>query len=659
MTSNILSIGKSGLYAAQVGIDTTGHNIANVNVEGYSRQTVLQQASLATTAGFGYIGTGTQISSIKRVYSSFLDNQVLNSQSSSSSLNNNLTQISQIDNMLADSTSGLTPALQGFFASVQDLSTSPTDARQSLMSSGESLAARFQSLNSQLQTMRDGVNSEVTSSVTSINSISAQIATLNKSIVAASAGSNNPPNDLLDKRDQLVAQLSKFTAVAVGRQPDSSYNISIGNGLPLVMGSQSYQLAAIASSTDPTRIEIGYVTGGKVSSLSDTALSGGSLGGLLDFRTNSLDASQNALGRIAITLADKFNEQHKLGIDANGDPGGAFFNEAAPLVSAGVNNDTGSTAVATATISDSSALTNSDYKVRYEGSPPQYTITAVPDGHAVPLGQSPIATTIGGVDIAINGTSTVGDEFMIRPTIEGAAMFTMAISDRTQIAAAAPIVTSAATGNTGSGAISAGSVSTGFTSASVTPSVKMTYDSTADAFNFDFGSGPVQNVTVTANGAAVAGSPFTPPAQVPYTPGATISFGNVNFQMNGTPGNGDSFTIGPNISGVGDNRNALLLMALQTQKTMESTNGQPTATFQSAYASLVSDIGNTTSELKVTAAAGDTLLASNKAAVQSVSGVNLDEEAANLIRYQQAYQASGKVMQTATQMFNTLLSIGG
>ncbi|WP_413436805.1 flagellar hook-associated protein FlgK [Sulfuriferula sp. GW1] len=720
MASNILSIGQSALAAAQAGISTTGNNIANAATPGYSRQVVIQGSALEQNFGYGFLGQGTQVETIKRIYNDFQASQVRAAQSTNSSQSTYATQLQQVDNMLANPSAGLSPALQDFFKGVQDLAANPASvpSRQAALSSGQSLASRFQSLNDQLTQMNQGVNSQITSSVGVINTYAQKIAQLNDAITLAQGASNGQPaNDLLDQRDQLMADLSKEIQTTVVKQDDGKYNVFIGNGQPLVIGKQAYALSTTISPTDPSRIEVAYATNGTSVIMGENSLSGGNLGGLLAFRSQSLDPAQNALGRVAIGLASDFNAQHRLGQDINGNLGGDFFTVASPRVSASTTN-TGTGAL-TATISSASALTTSDYRLNYDGT--NYKLTRVTDGAVTTFSAFP--QTIDGVSLNITGTPAAGDSFLIRPTVDGAKAINVAISDPALIAAAAPIRSSATsppirssatTANTGTGSIGTASVNPPPVDANLQQPVTITFTSPTTFSVSGTGTGNPTGVTYTpganisyngwtvqiagapASGDSFAVSPYsgsgtisapsvnTPPPPdanlqqpvtitftspttfdvsgtgtgnptgVTYTPGANISYNGWTVQIAGAPASGDSFAVTANTGGVGDSRNALLLGALQTSNTLAGG----TTTYQGAYSQLVSSVGNKTNELNVSSTASGNLLTGLVQAQQSESGVNLDEEATNLLRYQQAYQAAGKVMQIASQLFNTLLTLG-
>jgi flagellar hook-associated protein 1 FlgK len=650
MAGNLLNIGKTGLFAAQAGLSTTGHNIANASVAGYSRQRVLQGAAPGQNIGVGFIGSGTEVTDIKRFSDAFLNTQVRTATTSKSALDSYHAQVSQVDNLLADPTSGLSPALQDFFKGVQDVSSNPASvaSRQALMSAADSLASRFQGINGRLQEIREGVNSQITSKVTLINSYASQIAELNTQISAASASGQGLPNDLLDQRDQVVLDLNKQVKATIVQGDNNTVTVSIGSGQPLVVGRKSFELAAMTSPTDGLRVQVGYVTGSKVTPLADNSLSGGELGGLFEFRSNSLDRAQNSLGRIAITMAHTFNDQHRLGIDSAGNPATDFFSEPPVAVTASINNNGSSTATVGAVISDPTKLTQSDYKVVHNGT--NYVVTRVSDNAQTIINPYPQVgpQTIDGVDFSISGVSASGDNFLVRPTINGAAQFSLAITDRAKIAAAAPITTNTPITNKGSARISEGVVDAAYPANALVAPLTLTYTAPGGLSGFP----PAQAVTTTINGVDTVYAAGTTP--IPYTAGATYKFGGINVSFTGTPATTDTFSIGPNKSGVGDNRNMRLLGNLQTTNILDGG----TATYQTAYAELVSFVGNKTREVQVNGEAAAALLTQAHGAQQSVSGVNLDEEAANLLKYQQAYQAAGKVMQIASTLFDALLSLG-
>ncbi|MDP2108203.1 MAG: flagellar hook-associated protein FlgK, partial [Rhodocyclaceae bacterium] len=625
-----------GLNVAQAGVLTTGHNIANASTPGYSRQRIVQTTNTPQFTGAGFIGKGANVESIQRVYNQFLTSQVLSAQSGAAEMDSYLAQIRQIDNLLADPSAGLSPAMADFFKGVQEVAANPASlpARQAMLSASQSLVARFQSVDQRLREIREGVNSQITSEITLINSYAKQIADVNQRIIVAqAAGPAVPANDLLDQRDQLIAELNKEIRVTTQTQNDGTFSVFIGNGQPLVVGALNYTLQAVAAPDDPERtiVALRSPTGTTVN-IPESLLSGGKLGGLIAFRAESLDPVQNALGRIALTLATNFNDQHRLGQDLTGVLGGNYFDlsRAGPTVMANANNAVPSQ-IPAVTISDPGALTTSDYRLTFAGG--SYTLTRLSDN--VTQNYATLPQTVDGITIEAGAwTPVAGDSFLIQPTRGGAGNLALAIVDGRNIAAAAPIRTAAALTNSGTGTVSAGTVN-----APPPPSVNLQQPVT-----ITFTSATTFNVTGTGTGN---------PIGVAYAAGSDITYNGWTIKISGTPAVGDEFTITNNANGVSDNRNAQLLGALQTANKMVGG----TASYQSAYSQIVSQTGNKTREVEVTGKAQQTLADQAQNEVDKMSGVNLDEEAANLLRYQQAYQASAKLIEIAGRLFDEILAI--
>ena len=632
MASGIFGIGVSALNAAQAGLLTAGHNISNAATPGYNRQEIVQRAALPQTTGAGFIGNGVEVSTVKRMYNQFLANQVVSAQADASELNTFHLHLGELDDMLGDPAAGLAPALQDFFASVQDVAASPASvpSRQTMLSNSAALMSRFHALDDRFNEVRTGVNQEITAAVGNINAYADQIATLNRQIIAAQSGSDRQPvNDLLDQRDALVKTLNQEVNASVVRQSDGSYNVFIGNGQALVVGATALRLVAAPTPDDSARTGVAYQSGAGTIWIPEASISGGALGGLLKFRNQSLDAAQNALGRIAVGFAQTFNAQHALGQDMNGVLGGAYFTVPTPTVVAHGANAVSSTV--TVAITNVGALTTSDYRFDYDGT--TYTLERLSDGTTATGTGFPLA--LDGVTVSA-AAMNAGESFTLQPTRDAARQIDLAIRDTGRIAAAAPIRSSVALTNTGDGRISPGSVTGTLPGANPQPAVDIVFVS---ATQYE-----LRNPTTSA----VLAGPST------YVNGGNISYNGWTVQITGAPASGDRFAVGPNTTGTADNRNALALARLGSTNTL--VNG--TATYHSAYGQLVSDIGNKTRELEVTSTAQTNLLEQAQATQQSLSGVNLDEEAASLLRYQQAYQAAGKVLQIATRLFDTVLELG-
>jgi len=716
-----LSIGVSGLLAFQRSLSVTGHNISNVNTEGYSRQRAEMGTRPPQFHGSSYLGSGVQVESVRRIYDQFITDQIRTTTSLHSQNQTLYDLASQLDNILADPANGLMPVLQSFFSSVQDLANDPSSvpARQVVLGEAESLSARFNDFYGRMESLRSGVNSQMTTMVDEINSIAASIAEVNDAIRNAPRGSGSEsPNDLLDQRDQMVAKLSEYVSLTTVEQDDGSLNVFIGKGQSLVVGATVQQLAVTSNLFNPTRLEIGYVSGSATVEITNQ-LTGGKLGGLLDFRGQVLDPAANALGRVAVGLAETFNMQHKMGQDLNGDRGGDFFSIGSPQVLARSTN-TGLESVSASMVT-ARDLTSSDYRLTYDGAN-QYTLTRLSDNTTTTIdtgGASPfVSEEIDGLALTITGTATAvaGDSFLIQPTRSAAGDIGVALQDPRKIATAAPLQAQASLANTGAAQISAGTVN------SPSDRLLITYDAgggTIDVVDETTGAVLADNlayvignnisfngVTVQLNGAVADGDKFyvdhivttadaanagtgsigpasldatgadpdvadpvtitftsattfnvtgattgSPVLGVSYTSAQPISFNGWTISIAGTPAAGDTFTISPNSGGVGDNRNALRLAQLQ----LDGTLGGGTATYQDAYGEMLAGVGTRTQQANLRSTAQSALLQQSVAARDAVSGVNLDEEAANLLRFQQAYQAAAQLISVSNDLFDNLL----
>jgi len=658
MGVDVLNIGATGLQAAQIGIATTGQNISNASTPGYSQEVAQQSPALAQGYSFGYIGHGTEVTTVVREYNQLLASQINTTQSASSQFTSYSNLITPLDNTIADPKAGLSPVLQSFFASLQNLSANPSGvaSMQTAMSSAQSLVGQFQSLQTQLNNSAASVNTQIGSEVNTINADAKQLAAVNQAIqIGYSAANNQPPNTLLDQRDLLVNKLSQETQVTV--VPEGNlFNIFIGNGQPLVMGAVANSLTTVPSAVNPANLEVAYsIPNAAPQPINEAYLPGGTLGGLFAFRTNSLSQIQNSIGQVAIVLGSAINAQNQLGQTVNGTMGQPLFTIGAPQVVSNTNN--GGNAQLSATISSPGALTADNYTLSYDGTnykiTDNTTNTVKSTFAAFPAVPTAGVNIIDGVTYTLSsGAMNANDSFYISPTAAGAQAFGLVTTDPSAIASAAPIATSVATTNSGSGVMTPGSVTTGFVPANAAPATTLTYASATQSLS---GFPPGSNVVVTINGVATTYANYVAGTAIPYTPGMTMSFNNMTVGLSGSPANGDTFTVGANTNGTGDNRNILLMNALQTQKTMN--NG--TANFQDVYAQMVDAVGNTTSQLNTTGATETNLLQAATKQQQSISGVNLDQETVNLLQYQQVYQACGKLIQVASQNFSTVLNLDG
>ncbi|MEK8090580.1 flagellar hook-associated protein FlgK [Thermithiobacillus plumbiphilus] len=645
-TSSIGSLINSalgGLNIASSSLQTTGHNISNVNTPGYSRQSVLQSARTPQFSGAGFIGSGVQMEGVMRSYDSYLQGQLWDVNGKLGAASTMNAQLSQLNNMLSDPGSGLSPALNDFFAAVQAASNNPAGIpeRQALISNAEVLANRFNALDGRMQDMANGVNTQLQDHVSTINTLAAELADLNRRILDMQGG--NPaqqPNDLLDQRDQLIADLGKEVGVTVVPQDNGQVNVFIGTGQTLVAGAKYSALTTVQDPLDPLRLEVAYEKSGSVIS---KQLTSGTVGGLLRFRNESLDPARNALGRIAVGVASSMNDQQALGLDLEGQLGGNGAN-IFTMPKVGVQGAAGNTgSISSAVVSDIGKLQASDYRVTYDGS--AWQVLRQSDGKT-PSDLSVSGGTISfdGLTLTVGAAPATGDSFLVQPTRKAGSGIAVAIDDPRRLALAAPYVSNAGV-NAGNVSVSEGKVSDAGTGINLPATA---FGKPVD-IKFD---DPPSSFTITYSGGTVSSA---------YTEGMSInvpypapSSSNWSVSLSGTtPVAGDSFSLTP--AGPGDNRNGLAMAALKSQNLLEGDS----ATFASSYGRMVTRVGTDGRQAQIAEKAQNNLFTQVQQAQQSVSGVNLDEEAANMMRYQQAYQASAKVIQIADSLFDSILAIKG
>ena len=627
--ADMLTTGVSGLLAFQRSLDTTSHNIANASTPGYSRQNAELMARPADAFGSGWIGNGVDISTVRRLYDTTLASQARSAGSNFQQLDTFSTYAGRLDNLFSDTSTGLATTLQKFINSVQAVADAPASitSRQVLLSQASALADRLKTYNTSLDNVNTQLSSQLASEATAVSTIAGNIATLNQRIVAAQGINQQPPNDLLDQRDKLVSDLSTHMSVSTVMQNDGSMNVFMGNGQALVMNSSAVKLTTAGDQYSATRTRLVLQTPVGVSDVTDL-ISGGTIGGLLQFRSEMLDPTRNTVGQAAVTLANLVNTQQAAGLDLRGQIGTDLFAVGGVAVSAS-NLNTGS-AGAAVTRSDPTALTTADYQLLFNGS--AWQLTRTDTGAAVAMTGTGVAAdpfVADGLSIVVNGTPQAGDRLLIEPTRAAVAGMSVLITQPEKVAAAAAVLTSAATANSGNASIDAGSVPN--TAAWV-----------RGDYTLSFTSATTWQVTDAASTVVAGGS---------YTSGAPLSFNGVRVTLSGTPASGDSFSIKDNINGSGDNRNALQIAAVLGKPIL---NGG-TVSLSDTVGRLIGNIGVQTNQAQTGRDAQQLVMNDANTAMSNLSGVNLDEEAANLVRYQQAYQAAAKVISVANSLFQSLL----
>jgi len=575
----MLNIGTSALISTQGALSTTSHNISNVNTDGYNRQRVEQSTRLPNFEGGYYIGSGSTISSVERIFDDFLSDQVRTFTSQEQQFNTFSTYARQVDDLLGSPELSLNSGLQEFFDSVQEVANDPTSiaARQVMLTGAGILTNRFNTLDSQLDAFNDQVNGSLDATVKEVNLLSVGIASLNQAIIEASGGAGIPPNDLMDQRDQLINELSELVSVATKEQSNGAVNVFIGTGQSLVVGQSVIDLKIVTDPLDPGRNEIGYGPSGINIS---AQLTGGSIGGLLSVRQTVIEPARAEIDALAAGMVEHINAQHTTGLTLDGNAGGNFFEPAIPI-------------------------------------PP--ATTPIPDAGSIRLG----------------------------------------ITDPRDIAVAYPVEVTTNITNTGTGQIEVAAIDSSdplFDATSVlSGSLSFVYDAVNKAYTISYDGNTAGAITLPYDSATDSSNSFDLAALVPPLVNALGDSPTITITLSGVPSNVDSFTIDNSTSGgfssVGDNRNGLALAELQVGKVL---NGGKES-FGDAYGILVANVATRTHQADVSQQTQKGLLEQTSLRFESVSGVNLDEEAANLIKFQQAYQAASQIITVSNTVFDSLL----
>ena len=703
---DLLGISSSGVVAAQRALTTTGHNIANASTPGYSRQRVEMETQVPQYTGNGSVGTGVLVDNVGRVYDEFLVSELRDSTSLNKYLDASHRFTSQVDDILADPEAGLSPAMSDFFKAVNGLANDPSSssARQVVLSNARNLSDRFAYLNNRFESLREATNKDIRATVGEVNELSKAIAELNVAIVRSRELTDKPANDLLDQRDRLVQQLAEKINLRTTIQDDGRMNIFVGNGQTLVVGDIASRIDAVANEHDPSKFEIVFVGAGGNTVITQF-LTGGELGGINQFRNEVLDPAQNELGRIAVGIAKTFNDQHKLGMDLKNMLGGDFFTNVdkdAPLALPSIHNK-GDQQIKVDII-DPDKLTTSNYQLSYlQG---KYELLRLEDAKVVArFDKLPATIETDGLRLQLKDGSSIqqNDRFLIQPTRRAAEMFNLEIHDIAEIAASSPIRVEADIDNLGDAQINVSQVTStdnqAFSAApgQLSPPYVVRFLDSEHFEILDNSGRPVKVKTAAvADDPAIdlkqhlGATPATPASEtgdraIPATPprherdeklksadGLGVIEGpiaydarvgvqvfptaggidrGIHIKVTGEPKAGDTFRIEFNRDGTSDNSNALALAELQTKPSLMGG----TADYAQTYGQLVSRIGSKTHELDINRQAQKLLLDQAVEARENISGVNLDEEAAELIRYQNLYQANAQVLAAANQTFQVLL----
>ncbi len=620
--SGILSTGTSALLAFQRALGTVGHNVANATTPGYSRQRVELAARPGQGTSTTYIGQGVDVDRLRRLADGLVFARQIDSSSEMGRLEQMASLSSRVDALLSGESTSLSQPWSAFFGAARGVVSDPTSpvARSQLITSGQQLATRWRSLDQQLATVEKDTDQKLVATVTDANRLAGEIAALNRDIAAS--GTNASP-DLLDARALRVDQLAKLVGAETVEQDDGSLNVFTTGGQALVLGGRAMQLATTPDPYRPDRLQIALEGPNGAIRLPSTAI-GGEIAGLLEFRGRVLDPARAELGRAATTFAVAFNEAQRAGVDYNGAPGTDFFSIAPPRVDEHASN-TGTATIA-ASVADIDALTGHDFVLRFDAG--TWSATRADSGEAIALsgtgaGADPLR--IGGLELVVGGAPANGDRFSVSPTAGASASLKVVLQDPAGIAAAAPLQGVADTANLGTASVGATQVTdaaafAGFSGASI-----------------EF----IDDDQYTIDGAG----PFA------YTAGTPITGSGWSLALEGTPAAGDRFTLSRTPPRSADNGNARAFAALDSAALLDGG----TTSLTNGLSQLTARVGSTARHADLTLEAQQAIHAQVEAERESVSGVNLDEEAADMLRFQQAYQAAAQVIATADNVFQSLL----
>ncbi|MFO6420352.1 flagellar hook-associated protein FlgK [Hylemonella sp. W303a] len=695
--SSLLSISASALTANQNVLNVIGNNIANVNTEGYSRQQAILQSIPGQYAGTGYYGKGVEITTVTRIYDAFLTRQAATTKSVAAGDSVRSTYMQQLESLFPGGESGLGASVSDLLNSFSDIANAPTDltARGVTLARAEELANRFQSTAESINELRIGVNQQLDVDIAAINNLAKQIGAVNKQITQA-LGSGHTPNDLMDKRDQLVRDLNKYIQTSSVTTDDGSLTLFVGGSQPLVMGDTASTVALVSDDfNNPNQRKFAITFNGKERVLDTGLLGGGEVTGLLRFSNEDLVQAENLLGRMALSIGTVMNNQQALGLDLNGNQGNPLFNLAnlPAAYSAKQNTGTLNNLSVGISLNDTTGVPDgmqdflaSNYEITFTSTgaaPFTAVVTRLSDGVQQTVSFADnlanASTNLEGefdglrLSFAAADVPAVGDRFVIAPYSAASRSLTVAFTSPKELAMARPITAEAATGN--KGALTLSSLYTRSVPTTPGPDVSLVFLTSTQYIRTDdaYYTGSPLEAAITAGlkpgdpvyDAAVLDYQTNAPTQLyNYTPGNAIEADGRtslpafdpttewgwSLTLKGVPQPGDSFTVKTNPYTQLDAANAQAMMDLRDMKLFDK------APLTDGYASLIADIGTKTLGAKQTAAVSEQIAVSIEQDRTAVSGVNLDEEAARLLQFQQAYQAAGKAMQVAQTLFDTLIA---
>lgn len=662
--SGLMSLGTRAMFANYAALQTTGANIANASTAGYSRQQVELSSAGGQYTGAGFFGKGVQVDTVTRAGDVFLTREAASSRARAALDETHLEQLTRLEKLFPAGEQGIGYAAGELLNAFVDVANRPQDsaARQVVLARADELASRFRSAGEQMDALQAGVVQDVRTSVATVNALAQQVADINQRIAAVN-GSGHLPNDLLDQRDRLISEISEYVQVTTIPADDGSLGLFIGGGQRLVLSNSALPLTVLPDEYDPARVRLGINEAGVTRVVPTESMGGGSIAGLLKFQNEDLSEARALVGQLATAMAGRLNEQQALGLDLRQPPGtgAALLSVGAPRVLPSGNNaraadgsflastvDTSGQSVPTVSIAitDVTQLQPSDYELRADpANPGQYLLTRLNDG--VERGVLP-GDSIDGFRIDV-GTPAPGanDRYLLQPVSQAPAGVARVLDDPRGIAAASQVTATVGAENVGTASVGAlRAVST-----ALDPALTADISFTDDVGGYSW--------TLTDAGGTVVSS-----GTDTWSAGTPIALNGFELSLNGVPRSGDTLQVARTAYPAANNGNALSLLDLRDEgmvgrELLSGGSLSPGETITSAYARAMADVGVRVQSARGASAISSTVAENAAEVLAAKTGVNLDEEAARLIQFQQGYQAAAKVLQIAQSVFETLLSAAG
>ena len=658
----LMSLGMRAMAANYAALQVTGHNIANASVVGYSRQRVELATALGQFSGAGYFGKGSDVETITRAHNAFLTREAMTVKGLAAKDEARLLQLQKLETVLPTGEQGVGYATQQFLNAFSDLASLPADSstRQVVLARAEELAARFSDSGAQLDQMQHLLREDLKATVATVNELTKNIAQVNQQI-AAVRGLGQPPNDLLDARDQLLSALSAEISITTVMADDGTVGVFAGGGQRLVLSNNAQPLSVVNSVSDPSRAAVAVVDNGNALRLDEASLGGGRIAGLLEFQNKDLVAAQTLLGQIAAAVGGAINAQQKLGLTLHQPAGSVpaldMFTIGEPQVQSIASNQKdafgryiGSVSLE---ITDPSQLKASEYDLRADpGRPGGWQLTRLSDGVVTSVDDG---DEVDGFRINIgNPPPPTSDKFLLQPVTRAAVDMAARLTDPRDIAAASPLTATVGAANTGTALVASLTITDGSVNPAHTASIRFTDSS--GSYSWELRDRTTNALVGSGTGTWEAGKP------IPSEPDPAIN--GFALMLSGVPADGDTLNVAMTTNTTANNGNALALAALRDQNLvgrLQQLDGSITggATATDAYASAMADIGVRVQGAEAVSEISLSLASQAEQTRSAEVGVNLDEEAAMLIQYQQSYQAAAKVLQIAQSIFDTLLSAAG